>query len=286
MSQDVPTGGAWTGWAPFIWFAGLLAVSYAVVLSRLARQWVTDPDLSHGCFVPLLIAYIVWERRRALASVKGAHNWFGLVLMVLGGFLLCIGPPSLDTFAAVTRVALMVSLIGSILYLRGFATLRMLLYPMVLLLLMFPMPGFVLERLTFPLQVIASKLAEHILELLGYSVLREGNILMLPGQTLNIAEACSGLRSLMALTFLGQAYIYMFDSKPWMRPVMAILIIPIAVLANSLRIVASAVAATYNREWGQGTYHESTGWIVFVVAFVCVLGAHLAMNRICKSVLA
>ena len=103
---------------------------------------------------------------------------------------------------------------------------------------------------------------------------------MLPGQTLNIAEACSGLRSIMALTFLGQAYIYLFDSRPWMRAVIAVIVIPIAVFANSLRIVASAVAGSHNREWGQGLYHESTGWVVFVVAFLCILGSHLLMNKI------
>ena len=149
-----------------------------------------------------------------------------------------------------------------------------------LLLLMFPVPGFILSTFTFPLQIVASKLAEHILDLLGYSVLREGNVLTLPGLTLNIAEACNGLRSLVALTFLGQAYTYMFDPRVWMRFVMAILIIPIGVFANSIRIVASAVAGTINPEWAHGTFHESTGWIVFVVAFVCILCAHWAINRI------
>jgi len=277
-------GGALPEWWPAVWFGGLLAVSFAVVIARLAKLWMSDADLSHGAFVPLLVGYIVWQRRAALLAVKPVHNLVGLFLMVLGAALLCVGPPSLDTFAAVTRAAFMLSLIGTILYLRGFATLKMLFYPLTLLLLMFPMPGFVLSALTFPLQIIASKLAEHILELLGYSVLREGNILMLPGQTLNIAEACNGLRSLLALTFLGQAYTYMFDPRVWMRFVMAVLIIPIGVFANSIRIVASAVAGSYNKEWAHGTYHESTGWIVFVVAFISILCVHWAINRIAHAV--
>src|ERR1017187_772847 len=270
-------------WGTFAWFAGLMLLSYAVVLARLAKQWMTDADMSHGAFVPLLVAYIVWDRRHALAAVKPAHNLFGLVLMIAGAALLCTGPPGLDTFSTVTRAAFLLSLLGVLLYVRGFSTVRMLLYPLVLLLLMFPMPGFVMERLTLPLQMIASKLAEHVLEFAGYSVLREGNILMLPGQTLNIAEACSGLRSLMALMFLGQAYIYVFDSKPWMRLVMAGLVVPIAVFANTVRIVASAIAGAHNRAWSQGIYHESTGWVVFVVAFVCLVLAHMSVNKIYKA---
>jgi exosortase len=270
-------------WSHLFWFGLLLLASYAVVLFKLAHQWVTDADMPHGAFVPVLVGYIVWERRKQLLAVKVSHNVFGLVLMLLGAFLLCIGPPGLDTFAAVSRVAFLLSVLGTVIFLRGWKTIYLLLYPLSLLLLMFPMPGFVLEKITFPLQIIASQLAEHILELMRYSVLREGNILILPGQTLNVAEACSGLRSIMALTFLGQAYIYLFDSRAWMRLLMAFLVIPIAVLANSLRIVASAVAGSYNREWGTGTYHESTGWIVFVVAFVCVVATHTILKSFIRE---
>jgi exosortase len=103
---------------------------------------------------------------------------------------------------------------------------------------------------------------------------------MLPGQTLNIAEACSGLRSIMGLTFLGQAYAYLFDSRPWMRAAIGVMVIPIAVVANALRIVATAIASYHNRAWGHGIYHESTGWIVFVVAFSSILLAHFVMKKI------
>ena len=270
-------------WLPFFWFSALLLVSYAVVLEKLANQWMSDPDMTHGMFVPVLVGYIVWERRNVLSSVKSSPSFVGILLMLGGAFLLCIGPPGLDTFAAVTRVAFLLSVIGTIVWLRGWPTMRLLLYPLAILLLMFPMPGFILEKLTFPLQMLASRLAEHILEFMNYSVLREGNILILPGQTLNIAQACSGLRSMMALTFLGQAYIYLFDSRAWMRLTIAILVIPIAVLANSMRIVATAVAGSYNKEWGQGLYHESTGWIVFVVAFICVLGSHMAIKAVLRG---
>src|ERR1700722_19047622 len=120
IRENQHPGPVFQEWWPTAWFGALLAVSFAVVLGRLAKMWMTDADLSHGAFVPLLVGYIVWQRRAALQAVKPAHSLFGLFLMVLGAVLLCIGPPSLDTFAVVTRAAFMISLIGTILYLRGF----------------------------------------------------------------------------------------------------------------------------------------------------------------------
>jgi exosortase len=270
--------------SPFPWRLAAVAAAflftYAVVISRLFTAWQEDPNMSHGFFVPLLAGYAVWLERDALKKIKPNTNWLGLVLMIIGGVLLCIGPPNLDTFAVATRLALVISLPGVILFLRGFKTLRILTYPLLLLLLMIPLPGFIVERLTFPLQMFASRFAEHALEILGYSVLREGNILRLPGATMSVAEACSGLRSMCALTFLGQAYVCMFDGRRWMRPVMALLVIPIAVFANGFRIVISAVAGSYKPEWMTGLAHESTGWVVFVIAFLCIVMLHLSFNQL------
>ena len=264
-------------------FAGVAAaflLCYAVVIVRLFSAWQQDANMSHGFFVPFLVGYAVWLERDALRRVTPTTNWFGLILMLLGAVLLCIGPPNLDTFALATRLAFVVSLVGVILFLRGFKTLRVLTYPVLLTLLMIPLPGFIVERLTFPLQMFASRFAERTLEILGYSVLREGNILRLPGATLSVAEACSGLRSMCALTFLGQAYVCMFDGRRWMRPVMALLVIPIAVFANGLRIVISAVAGSYKPEWMSGLAHESTGWVVFVIAFLFIVMFHVSLTQI------
>lgn len=268
------------GWWKFAGVAAAFLLCYAVVIARLFSAWREDPNMSYGFFVPFLVAYAVWLERDALRRATPKTNWFGLVLMLIGAVLLCIGPPDLDTFALATRLAFVLSLVGVILFLRGFKTLRILTYPLLLTLLMIPLPGFVIERLTFPLQVFASRFAAHALEILGYSVLREGNILRLPGATLSIAEACSGLRSMCALTFLGQAYVCMFDGRRWMRPVMAFLVIPIAVFANGFRIVISAVAGSYKPEWMYGLAHESTGWVVFVIAFFCIVMFHLSFTRI------
>jgi colanic acid biosynthesis glycosyl transferase WcaI len=266
----------WAG----IGVAAALALCYAVVFFRLCAEWYSDPNVSYGFFVPFLTGYVIWKERDRLRNIVPAPSNFGLALLLAGGALLCMGPPGLNTFAFATRIALVFSIMGAILFLRGFATCRALIYPLLLTLLMIPMPGFVLERITFPLQIVASQMAEKGLDVIGYSVLREGNVLRLPTATLDVAEACSGLRSLLALTFLGQAYVSLLDGRRWMRPVMALLVVPVAVFANAVRIVASAIAVSYRPEWIQGIFHESTGWIVFVVAFLCIVILHSMFNHI------
>lgn len=279
--QDAAARAAWSQWAPVAWFSLLLAVCYAVVLARLAEQWFINEDMSHGPFVPLLVGYIVWQRRTEFSALAARPAWVsGVGLLLLGGVMLCIGPPSLPTFTFLTRMAFVVSLVGLILLLRGWPTLWRLFYPLLLLGLMIPIPGFLFNKITLPLQFIASRVAEVSLETLGYSVLREGNILYLTGQTLSVAEACSGIRSLLSLTFLGQAYVYLFDPKVWMRAVVAILIVPIAVLANSGRIIFTAVIGAINQEWAHGIYHDYAGWVVFAVAFAALLVVHQFLNRL------
>lgn len=269
--------------APWPWglicLAALLLLTYAVVLGRLMDQWLTNDDMGHGMFVPILVGYIVWRKRDELAGLPAVANWWGWGLMVLGALMLCIGPPGLPTFTFITRMALIFSLVGTVLFLRGTATIVALAYPFLLLLLMMPVPNFVYERVTLPLQLVASSLSERILELLGYSVLREGNILHLPNQALAVAEACSGLRSLLSLTFFGQAYIYLFDRKPWMRAAIAAATVPIAILANAGRIVFAAIASQHDRSWLSGFLHGSTGWTVFAIAFLCVVLVHRVVNR-------
>jgi exosortase len=267
-------------WGPLLWFTGLILVSFAPVLWRLAEQWLTNDDMSHGVFVPVLVGYIVWQRRHVLFSIHPRPNPLGLMLMIIGMLFLCVGPPSLPTFVFVTRLGFLFSSVGLLLYLRGIETIIALAYPLILTLMMIPIPSFLYEHVTIPLQFVASVLSERLLEIMGYSVLREGNILHLPLQTLAVAEACSGLRSLLSLSFLAQAYIYLFDTRIWMRWAIAIAIVPIAIVANSGRIIFTAVMSQHSADWLHGRLHDSTGWVVFVVAFACLLLVHKSTSKV------
>ncbi|MBV9743840.1 MAG: exosortase/archaeosortase family protein [Acidobacteriia bacterium] len=257
---------------------GLLLICYSPVLYRMATVWIEDDNMSHGLFVPIAAAYIAWTKRDLLAQIKPKVNYWGLLLVLFGFMTLCIGPPSLPTWVFLVRCSFLFSLVGCILFLGGTAILRALAFPLLLLPLMIPFPFY--DQLTLPLQFIASMLAENFLTVLGYSVLREGNILHLPTQTLSVAEACSGLRSIYALTFLTLTYAYFFTPRSRARWILAAAILPVAILVNALRVTLTAIMGSYNPAWTEGTYHEMLGWSVFVFAFAILLGLNAILKKI------
>jgi len=266
-------------WLPWLAIGLLLLVPYIPMLYSLGKLWIEDDNMSHGLFVPVAAALIVRDKRHFLAAIQPKVNYWGLPLVLLGLIMLCIGPPSLPTFVFITRTAFLFSLVGSILFLCGAATLRALAYPLLLLPLMIPLPGFIYDRMTLPLQLIASFLAENMLGVLGFSVLREGNILHLPNQTLDVAEACSGLRSLYALTFLTLTYAYFFTGRNWRRWVLVAIIIPVAIIVNAGRVAATAIIGNYHPEWTVGFYHELLGWTMFVFAFILLFALNALLKR-------
>jgi exosortase len=270
-------------WLPLLIVGLLLLAPYIPMFFSMGKMWLEDDNMSHGLFVPIAAAYIARDKRHFLATIQPKVNYWGLLLIVFGMAMLCIGPPSLPTFVFITRMAFLFSLVGSILFLCGTAVLRALAYPLLLLPLMIPLPGFIYDRLTLPLQLIASMLAENFLTILGFSVLREGNVLHMPTQTLDVAEACSGLRSLYALTFLTLTYAYFFTGRNWRRWVLLAAIIPVAILANAGRVTATAIMGNYNPALTVGFYHEMLGWTVFVFAFIMLFCLNAVLKRIGTS---
>jgi exosortase len=268
---------AWRAWSPLAAIGALLLVCYAPMFYRLVMVWIEDDNMSHGLFVPIAAAYIAWTKRDMLAQIEPKANYWGLPLVVLGFLTLCIGPPSLPTWVFIVRCSFLFSLAGCILFLGGTASLRALAFPLLLLPLMIPFPVY--DRVTLPLQFVASMLAENFLTVLGYSVLREGNILHLPTQTLSVAEACSGLRSIYALTFLTLTYAYFFTPRSRARWILVAAILPVAILVNALRVTLTAMMGSYNPAWTEGTYHEMLGWTVFVLAFAILLGLNTILKK-------
>jgi exosortase len=168
---------------------------------------------------------------------------------------------------------------GAILLAGGTRVFRALLFPLFLLVFMVPIPAIIYTQITFPLQLLASRAAELALTLIGVPVFREGNILELPNQRLSVVEACSGIRSLLSLTFLSLVYAYFFDRKVWMRWVLLIASVPIAILANAFRVTTTGILSEYKREWADGFFHAAEGWAVFMVALVMLVGVHRFISR-------
>ena len=262
-----------TAWA---WFGFLLVVSYAPVLWRLVWQWDNDPDMGHGFFVPVVAGFIVWQKRRELAALKPSPNWWGLAVVLYGALQLYIATLGAELFLA--RTAFVISLIGVVLLLGGPPYLRTLAFPLFLLFFMVPIPTVVYNSLTFPLQILASRLSTDALNVMQIPVLREGNVLELAEQKLSVVEACSGIRSLLSLTFLSLVYGYFFENKKWMRVLLFLSTIPIAIVANASRVTLTGVLTEYKPELAEGFFHTASGWVIFMVALVILIALHQILN--------
>ena len=173
------------------------------------------------------------------------------------------------------RTSILITLYGLLLLVGGAALLRALAFPLLLLPFMIPFPGVVYNEITFPLQLFASRVAEVALGLLGVPVYRDGNVLEIPSQRLDVAEACSGIRSLLSLSFLSLVYAYLFDQRVWMRWMLLAATLPIAIIANAGRITVTGLLSEVNPELAQGVFHTMEGWVIFAVAAVMLAGLHL-----------
>ncbi|HWR53758.1 MAG TPA: exosortase/archaeosortase family protein [Bryobacteraceae bacterium] len=269
-------------WATIAWFAALTIICYAPVLYNLGRQWANDEDMGHGFFVPLVAGYIMWQRRAEVAAVVPAPNWWGLAVVLWGGAQLYVATLGAELFLA--RTSLVITIFGIVLFLGGPPLLRALLFPLALLFLMVPIPAIIYSQITFPLQIFASRVAEGALALLGIPVLREGNILELANQKLSVVEACSGIRSLLTLTFLSLVYAYFFDSKAWMRAALLIATVPIAIAANAARVTVTGILTEYDPELAEGVFHTAEGWVMFMIALAMLVATHAVINRIYGAV--
>jgi exosortase len=265
--------------APVVWFVGLLILCYAPILARLVRQWSDDEDMGHGFFVPIIAGYIAWQKRDELLAGPLKTNYLGLLIVGFAAAQAWIGVLGAELF--LSRTAFVEALVGSVLFLGGMHALKVMAFPLALLVFMVPIPGVLYNQITFPLQLFASRVAAVVLELIGIPVLREGNVLELPSQKLNVVEACSGIRSLLSLSFLSLVYAWFFDSKPWMRWVLLILTVPIAIVANAGRVTLTGIMSEkINPETAQGATHLASGWVIFMIALVILVGTHQLINRI------
>ena len=251
--------------------AALIVWAYASTLYHLIGQWYRDSNFSYGFFIPLFSAYVIWEERRRLARLIPRPAWSGLAVLITGLGLLILGQMGAELF--VSRSSLLIVLAGIIVLFYGWNLFRAVLFPLAFLQLMVPIPVIIFNQIAFPLQLLASKVSADILPIFGVPVLREGNVINLPSMSLQVAEACSGLRSLMALVALSIIYGYLLERRIWARCVLAIASVPIAVAANCVRIIGTGLLVQYwNPDKAEGYFHASWGWIIFVVA-LGMLGA-------------
>ena len=259
--------------------AGLILMLYASVIKDLVLQWWTDPDYGHGFFVPLFAGYILWHERKRWTKTEIKPSNFGFVVMLGAIALLLLGSLGAELFTS--RFSLLVLLAGLILFLAGWKMLRAVSFPLGYLMWMIPIPVIIYNQITFPLQLIASRLATAGLELAQVPVLRDGNVLIMSNYSLEVVEACSGIRSLMTLMALAVAFGYLVSPRRWVRYVLAALMVPIAIVTNGVRIMGAGILARhFGPAAAEGFLHEFSGWAIFLVALVLMFVSHWILRRI------
>ena len=255
----------------------LLLLCYWQTISATAILLTASEDMAHGFFAPVVAAFLLWSNRDRLTTGLSEPSAWAVPLLALGALLAV--PASLGASTTISRFGLLLSLAGVTLVLGGVPLLKAVRFPLALLLYTFPIPGVLYGEITLPLQLLASRLAEMSFEMLGYSVLREGNIIELANQKLSVVEACSGLRSLVTLSFFTAVYSYLMENRNWVRALLVIVAIPAAILINAMRITLTGVLGKINPAWTKGTVHDITGWVCFAIGFVIVLLIHLMVKR-------
>lgn len=251
--------------------AALVGLAYLHIFSKLAMDWWNLPDYSHGFLVPLFSAYVLWARRKTIATAPRAPAWNGIALLGAGLLTLLLGAYAAELF--LSRISFLFVAAGLVVSMAGWEVFRHTRAAIAALALAIPLPTIVMNQITLPLQLVCSRLAAAALPLFGVPVLREGNILALPAMNLEVAEACSGIRSLVSLFTLAIFLGYYLEKHPRRRVALALASLPIAILANVVRIVGTGLAVQYwDPDRAMGFFHDFSGWLLFLVSLLCLFG--------------
>jgi exosortase len=281
-NPDASLAPALTASGPVLLLVALLMVLYHGIAVKLVTDWGELPDFSHGFLIPFFAAFLLWDKRGELRSATTAPSWGGVWLVALGLFELLLGVFGADLFLQRTSFVLLVA--GLVWMLLGRQMLGRVKFMLFVLLLAIPLPTILFNQITFPLQLLASRFASDLLPLAGVPVLREGNIIQLPALQLEVAEACSGIRSLMSLFTVAVIYGYFLERGTWRRVLLALAALPIAVAANVARIFGTGLCVQYwDPDKAMGFFHEFSGWLMFLVSLGCLYLVHTAMGLVAKD---
>jgi exosortase len=229
------------------------------------EQWSNDEDMGHGSLVPVVVLWIVWRERERWRALPVEPSWWGFAVLAAGAGMQALAALGGGLF--VSSVAFLVSVAGAVVCLGGVAYLRTWAFPFLLALFMLPKLAIVYYPLSLSLQVLASRFATAMLSGAGVSVIREGIVLNVAGHRVAVMEACNGMRYLLSLGFSAVVFAYLFDSKPWMRIALLAAALPVAIVANAVRVAASGFFPALDA----GAPHAVSGWFVFVLCLAMLV---------------
>jgi len=263
---------------PFFALSASFLLLYYPVVVKLVQDWGVDDNYSHGYFIPFIAAYMVWQKKEELASAPKKGSLWGLVVVLMGLAQFALAWAGSEYFLQGTSIV--VVLFGVVLFLWGSASTKIVWVPIAYLAFMVPLPAILWNKIAFPMKLFASKVAADAIQALGFTVLREGNILTLPNTVLEVADACSGLRSLTSLLALSAAMAYLASMGSWKKWLLFLSAAPIAVVCNVLRLIGTAVLARYyGAAVAEGFLHTFSGWLVFILGLAMLAAVYALLQR-------
>jgi exosortase len=252
---------------------------YHHVIYKMVLDWSIDANYSHGFLIPFISGYLIWQNRKRLAQVEMAPASSGLILLIVS--LLFFVATYLGAELFTMRLSMLLVMLSAIILLAGWPLAKALFLPIIYLLFMIPLPAIIWNKIAFPLKLFATKMAVSVIQALNIPVYGEGNIIHLANTTLEVVDACSGLRSLTSLLALSAAFALITKHSKGEKLVLFLSAIPIAIIVNIFRLSATAVMARYyGARVAQGFLHELSGIIIFSLALILTYSVHLILNKI------
>ncbi|WP_035244505.1 exosortase/archaeosortase family protein [Desulfonatronovibrio hydrogenovorans] len=244
---------------------------YYQVFIKLVQDWEVDPNYSHGYFIPFLAGFMIWSRRKELFSTPaGSSPFLGIFFVSMGLAQLMLAWIGSEYF--LQAASMIPVLLGISLFFWGRGVTWKLAVPILYLIFMIPLPAIIWDQIAFPLSLMASKISADFINFLGMPILREGNILYLPNVTLQVEEACSGLRSLTTMFALSALVAYLSPLGRISKTVIFLAAVPIAIAGNIVRLIGTAILARkYGTVVAEGFIHDFSGWLLFVFGLIALM---------------
>jgi len=268
---------------PLILQIAILTAAFGLLfhhtIAKLVGDWSTDDNFSHGFLVPLIAAYMIWHYRERLTTITVRSSNWGYLLLAGGMLAHVTGNVGAELF--VQRFSIILTLMGLTVIFFGVQVFKHTFVPLIYLLLMIPIPAIIWNKIAFPLQLFAAKLSADFIALIGITVLREGNIIHLTNTTLEVVDACSGLRSLTSMLALSAAFAYISSLTKTAKWMLFLSAVPIAIAVNIVRLTVTAILARYvGPETAQGFLHDLSGFMIFFVALILLYLTQVLLLRI------